>query len=93
MDLIVNSHILFICKVTTPLTPSTFSEGNRFRALMYDITQHLYFKRFIVILVITNCLMLSTPVSFAEFDVLSLNGNLNENCLFYFQIKLRNLIH
>ena len=39
------------------------TEGNAFRALMYDVTQHHLFKRIIVFLVIANCLMLSIPVS------------------------------
>ncbi|XP_076454223.1 sodium leak channel NALCN-like [Babylonia areolata] len=48
-------------KLAQPLHIPPRPERSAFRALMYDITQHLYFKRFIVSLVIANCLMLSVP--------------------------------
>ncbi|PVD19084.1 hypothetical protein C0Q70_21643 [Pomacea canaliculata] len=48
-------------KLAQPLHIPPRPERSAFRALMYDITQHLYFKRFIVLLVIANCLMLSVP--------------------------------
>ncbi|GFS24477.1 sodium leak channel non-selective protein-like, partial [Elysia marginata] len=48
-------------KLAQPLHIPPRPERNAFRAFIYDITQHLYFKRFIVFLVIANCLMLSVP--------------------------------
>nr|KAG5701452.1 hypothetical protein BaRGS_032784 [Batillaria attramentaria] len=48
-------------KLAQPLHIPPRPERSSFRGLMYDITQHLYFKRFIVFLVIANCLMLSVP--------------------------------
>nr|AGC13755.1 LNALCN-EEEE [Lymnaea stagnalis] len=48
-------------KLARPLHIPPRPERNAFRAFIYDITQHLYFKRFIVFLVIANCLMLSVP--------------------------------
>ena len=42
---------------------SIFTDGHGFRAWMYDITQHIIFKRIIVILVLSNCCMLFVPVS------------------------------
>ncbi|XP_012934773.1 sodium leak channel non-selective protein [Aplysia californica] len=48
-------------KLAQPLHIPPRPEGNAFRALMYDLTQHLIFKRIIVSLVIANCLMLSVP--------------------------------
>ncbi|XP_055869131.1 sodium leak channel NALCN-like isoform X2 [Biomphalaria glabrata] len=48
-------------KLAQPLHIPPRPERNMFRTLVYDITQHLYFKRFIVFLVIANCLMLSVP--------------------------------
>ncbi|CAG5136606.1 unnamed protein product, partial [Candidula unifasciata] len=48
-------------KLAQPLHIPPRPERNVFQALIYDITQHFYFKRFIVFLVIANCLMLSVP--------------------------------
>ena len=34
-------------------------EGSKFQAFIYDIVQHLYFKRFVAILVLANSFLLS----------------------------------
>ena len=39
------------------------SEGYGFRSLMYDITQHIAFKRTVAIMVMANCSLLFVPVS------------------------------
>ena len=39
-------------------------DGNGFRAKMYDITQHLMFKRATVLCIFLNCGTLAFPVSF-----------------------------
>ncbi|XP_041355861.1 sodium leak channel non-selective protein-like [Gigantopelta aegis] len=48
-------------KLAQPLHIPPRPDGNGFRAWMYDITQHIVFKRIIVILVLSNCCMLFVP--------------------------------
>ena len=46
-----------------PPRPEGKSHGMKFRAVVYDITQHIYFKRFIAFLVIWNSSLLFFSVS------------------------------
>ena len=39
------------------------SDRSGIRTLMYDITQHIYFKRFVAMLVMANFSLLTVPVS------------------------------
>ncbi|GAB1610576.1 sodium leak channel non-selective protein-like [Argonauta hians] len=48
-------------KLAHPLHIPPRPDGNGFRALMYDITQHIFFKRAVAILVLLNCSLLSVP--------------------------------
>ncbi|XP_014778996.1 sodium leak channel NALCN [Octopus bimaculoides] len=48
-------------KLAHPLHIPPRPDGNGFRALMYDITQHIFFKRAVAILVLANCSLLSVP--------------------------------
>ncbi|QQP31704.1 Sodium leak channel non-selective protein [Caligus rogercresseyi] len=45
-------------KIAQPLHVPPKPENSRFQAFIYDIIQHLYFKRFIAILVLTNSFLL-----------------------------------
>ncbi|XP_046463268.1 sodium leak channel non-selective protein-like isoform X3 [Daphnia pulex] len=45
-------------KIAQPLHLPPRPEGHRFRAFIYDITQHIYFKRFIALMVILNSSLL-----------------------------------
>lgn len=42
--------------------PCTFSDNDGFRAKMYDITQHPFFKRTIAVLVLAQSVLLSVKV-------------------------------
>jgi hypothetical protein len=49
-------------KLAQPLHIPPRPENSRFRAFMFDITQHKIFKRFSAFLVLLNSTLLSTPV-------------------------------
>ncbi|KAL1109977.1 hypothetical protein AAG570_014086 [Ranatra chinensis] len=46
-------------KIAQPLHLPPRPDGKRFRAFIYDITQNIYFKRFIAIMVLTNSSLLT----------------------------------
>lgn len=48
-------------KLAQPLHIPPRPDGNGFRALMYDITQHISFKRAVAFLVLANCSLLCVP--------------------------------
>ncbi|CAH1782033.1 unnamed protein product [Owenia fusiformis] len=48
-------------KLAQPLHIPPRPENSRFRSFMYDITQNIIFKRFIAIMVMANCALLSIP--------------------------------
>ena len=49
-------------KIAQPLHLPPRPEGHIFRAFIYDITQHIYFKRFIALMVILNSSLLCVSV-------------------------------
>ena len=50
-------------KIPQPLHLPPRPDGHRFRAFIYDITQQIYFKRFIALMVILNSSLLCVSVS------------------------------
>ncbi|XP_074643734.1 sodium leak channel NALCN-like [Tubulanus polymorphus] len=48
-------------KLAQPLHIPPRPDGNGIQAFMYDITQHIYFKRFVALLVLGNCGLLVIP--------------------------------
>ena len=51
-------------KIAQPLHLPPRPDGRKFRAFVYDITQHIAFKRCIAIIVFVNSMLLSITVSF-----------------------------
>lgn len=50
-------------KIAQPLHLPPRPDGKRFRAFIYDITQNIYFKRFIAGMVLINSSLLCVSVS------------------------------
>lgn len=50
-------------KIAQPLHLPPRPDGRAFRAFIYDITQNIYFKRFVAFSVIINSSLLSVAVS------------------------------
>ena len=46
-------------KIAQPLHLPPRPDGRKFRAFVYDITQHIAFKRFIAVVVLVNSMLLS----------------------------------
>ena len=58
-------------KLAQPLHIPPRPDTPGIRSVMYDITQHKFFKRFTVLLVIANCSLLAKPVRYCFHDVIS----------------------
>ena len=52
-------------------------ENSKFQAFIYDIVQHLYFKRFVAILVLANSFLLSIKWEPDDDDVDVHEGKIN----------------
>lgn len=50
-------------KIAQPLHLPPRPDGRKVRAFAYDVTQHIYFKRFIAAIVLINSALLSITVS------------------------------
>ena len=50
-------------KIAQPLHLPPRPEGHQFRAIVYDITQHIWFKRFIALSVLINSSLLCLKVT------------------------------
>jgi len=50
-------------KIAQPLHLPPRPDGKKFRAFIYDITQNIYFKRFIAVMVLVNSALLCVSVS------------------------------
>lgn len=55
-------------KIAQPLHLPPRPDGKKFRAFIYDITQNIYFKRFIAVMVLINSALLCVSVSTCFFD-------------------------
>lgn len=53
---------LIFCSFKTEIPSLAFTENGGFRAKMYDITQHPFFKRGIAVLVLAQSVLLSVKV-------------------------------
>lgn len=53
---------MLLCILTLLLKLLLFSDNDGFRAKMYDITQHPFFKRTIAVLVLAQSVLLSVKV-------------------------------
>lgn len=60
-------------KIAQPLHLPPRPDGRKFRAFVYDITQHIVFKRCIAVVVLVNSMLLSITVRFHTSKIL--NGN------------------
>ena len=54
-------------KIAQPLHLPPRPDGKKFRAFIYDITQNIYFKRFIAVMVLINSALLCVSVSLIIF--------------------------
>lgn len=54
-------------KIAQPLHLPPRPDGKKFRAFIYDITQNIYFKRFIAVMVLINSSLLCVSVSWIIF--------------------------
>ncbi|XP_064638187.1 sodium leak channel NALCN-like isoform X2 [Lineus longissimus] len=59
-------------KLAQPLHIPPRPEGKGLRAIMYDITQNILFKRLVAIMVIANCALLSKPWTVEDSDTFKL---------------------
>lgn len=57
-------------KIAQPLHLPPRPDGKKFRAFIYDITQNIYFKRFIAVMVLINSALLCVSVSLIIFVLL-----------------------
>lgn len=55
-------------KIAQPLHLPPRPDGRKFRAFVYDITQHIVFKRCIAVVVLVNSMLLSITVTFVYFS-------------------------
>jgi len=53
-------------KIAQPLHLPPRPDGKKFRAFIYDITQNIYFKRFIAVMVLVNSALLCVSVSWTK---------------------------
>lgn len=53
-------------KIAQPLHLPPRPDGKKFRAFIYDITQNIYFKRFIAVMVLINSALLCVSVSWTR---------------------------
>lgn len=53
-------------KIAQPLHLPPRPDGKKFRAFIYDITQNIYFKRFIAVMVLINSALLCVSVSWTK---------------------------
>lgn len=56
-------------KIAQPLHLPPRPDSHKFRAFIYDITQNIYFKRFIAVLVLANSSLLCVSVSKIYFNI------------------------
>lgn len=58
-------------KIAQPLHLPPRPDGRKFRAFVYDITQHIIFKRCIAVVVLINSMLLSVTVSYLVLYILN----------------------
>ncbi|XP_046577854.1 LOW QUALITY PROTEIN: sodium leak channel non-selective protein-like [Haliotis rubra] len=76
-------------KLAQPLHIPPRPDRNEFRSWMYDITQHIIFKRVVVLLVLSNCCMLFEPWKDSQKTVILAGFSTAFTILFVFEVIMK----
>lgn len=86
-------------KIAQPLHLPPRPDSHKFRAFIYDITQNIYFKRFIAVLVLANSSLLCVSVSKIYFNIskhfcnLMHSGKIEMYLMFYLNSRLIGIVN